>query len=75
MAIDTCLKVQISIGPDDPGCVITQGHEHSLGQSLVPVPLPLMVTLPQANARLDFCSIFQRRAPTRKNILLTAQQT
>ncbi|KAK7802126.1 hypothetical protein U0070_017460 [Myodes glareolus] len=34
-------RVQISIGPDDPGCVITQGHKHSLGQSLIPVPLSL----------------------------------
>lgn len=28
---------------------------------------PLMVTFPQAKARLDFCSIFQRRAPVNKN--------
>lgn len=35
---------------------------------------PLMVTFPQAKARLDFCSIFQRRAPVEIKILFTIQK-
>mgnify|MGYP000014562548 CR=1 FL=1 len=37
----TCLQVQVPVGPDDPGRVVTQGHKHRLGQSFVPVALPL----------------------------------
>lgn len=32
-----------------------------------------MVTFPQAKARLDFCSIFQRRAPAETRILFTVR--
>lgn len=32
---------------------------------------PLMVTFPQAKARLDFCSIFHRRAPVEVKLLFT----
>lgn len=35
---------------------------------------PRMVTFPQAKARLDFCSIFQRRAPVEIEILVTIQK-
>lgn len=37
----TCLQVYVSICPDDPGRVITQGHENRLRQRLIPVPLSL----------------------------------
>ena len=37
----TCLQVQVPVGPDDPGRVVAQGHKHRLGQSFVPVALPL----------------------------------
>lgn len=37
----TCLQVQVSVGPDGPGGVLTQSHEHGLRQRLVPVPLAL----------------------------------
>lgn len=50
----TCLQVQVPICPDDPGCVITQGHKHCLGQSFIPVPLPLDGHFPTSKSSVRF---------------------
>lgn len=50
----TCLQVQVAVRPDDPGRVVAQRHEHRLGQSLVPVPLPPDGHFPTSESSVRF---------------------